>query len=88
MTDSTTESFRYRFDADVSPSVAVVEAICQKDDNDPKSLPTLHDTLDPDALDSILESTSDGEMPIVVSFAYAGYSVTVGSHGVVTVDPI
>ena len=57
-------------------STAVVEAVAEEMGTDPKHLPeTLHEVIDPDALDALFEgrNSSDG----VVMFSYCGYSVTV-----------
>lgn len=63
-------------------SERVVEAVSARTRTDPLELPPLYDVLDPDALDALLATLSDGE----VSFPYAGYVVTVESSGAVHVD--
>lgn len=55
----------------------VVQAVATTTDTDPLELPTLYDAVDPDALASLVEGMSDGE----VVFAYAGCEVTVTYDG-------
>ena len=77
----------YRYDwADVSPSVAVVEALGTLTDRDPVDLPTLNEVIDSDALDAIFTDSTSGRTVTTVSFAYAGHSVTVVDDGTVVVD--
>lgn len=54
-------------------SVSIVEAIAERTERDVTELPQLYDCVDPDALESLVEGMSVGE----VSFCYAGYHVTV-----------
>ena len=77
----------YRYDwEDVPPSVAVVEALSDYTGLDPTDLPTLNDSIDPDALDALCSDTrSDRESP-TVSFAYADQTVTVLGDGTVILD--
>lgn len=44
--------------------------------------PTLYDVIDPEALETLVRSMSDGE----VSFTYGGHEVTVESDGTVRLD--
>lgn len=69
-------------------SERVVQAVAAADDVDPLELPPLFGAIDPDALDTLFEtsigadSPSDGE----VQFGYHGYSITVTADGDVTLD--
>lgn len=63
-------------------STDVVQTVAESTNNDPVDLPPLYETIDPDALDSILEETVDGW----VSFTYAGVEVTATSEGGVAVN--
>ncbi|MFW6382637.1 MAG: HalOD1 output domain-containing protein [Haloferacaceae archaeon] len=63
-------------------SVRVVEAVASATGRDELTLPPLYDAVDPDALDTLTEGTRDVE----ISFVYAGYEVTVGSDGEVTLE--
>lgn len=70
------------------PSVAVVETVAALTDSDPTALPHLHDYVDPDALNALVEgSAGDRGTDLRVSFTYDGIAVTVGSDGTVEVRP-
>ncbi len=64
---------------ELSASERVVRAVANHADADPLELPRLYDTVDPEALDAVVDALSDGE----VSFRYAGYAITVESSGTV-----
>lgn len=65
-----------------SPSVAVVERVAALDDVDPTELEPLFETIDPEALDGLVESTTDSEESgLQVRFEYQGYEVTVTADG-------
>ena len=88
--DSERREYRARYDPEaVAPSVAVIDVVRTvfDDERDPRPL---YEVVDPDALDSLLESRSnrDRRDPISVSFPYAGVRVTVTSDGRITVRPI
>ncbi|SFC56178.1 hypothetical protein SAMN05444422_110124 [Halobiforma haloterrestris] len=64
------------------PSQRVVTKIAEADDVEPATLePPLYSTIDPDALDALVES---GDADTTVSFAYHGYEVRVDGTGEVT----
>lgn len=71
-----------------NPSHEVISAVAAADDVDPKALdPPLHDVLDVEALDRLLDWASDHrDNALVVSFEYAGYQVTVSRDGRVELD--
>lgn len=77
-------SKRYDWD-DVSPVVGVIKAVSDAEDVDTDAVPILAETLDPESLNDLCTSASDSN-PVTVSFAHAGYDVTVRSDGRVTVD--
>ena len=60
----------------------IVRRVATATDSDPLELPPLYEAIDPDTLDSLVEGMADGEL----SFAYAGYQVSVDSVGTVSVD--
>lgn len=60
-------------------SERVVRSVADNTNTDPLELPPLFDTVDPDALDALVRSLSDGEL----TFTYAGCAVTVDSTGAV-----
>lgn len=70
---------------DRTPSEAVVDAVAEAEGADPTTLPPLFDAVDPDALDSLFETTSvaPAASTAQVTFSYAGYEVTVEADGAV-----
>lgn len=56
-----------------SPSEAVVLVVAEAADTDPMELHSLHDVIDPDALDAIFQHRPSG----TITFEYSGYIVTV-----------
>lgn len=64
--------------------VAVVEEVASHEGEAPTDLPSLYDSIDTDALNSIVESMADEAGSI--QFPYAGYVVTVDSDGLVSVE--
>ena len=80
--------YRAEYDPETkAPSVAVVDVVERVCDEDPAE--PLYAVVDPDALDSLLESrsTRDRRGPPSVSFPYAGARVTVTADGRITVRP-
>lgn len=65
-----------------SVSEQVVQTVANRSTTGALDLPPLFDTLDPDALDTLIQEMDEGE----VSFDYAGYNITVNTQGVVEVD--
>lgn len=58
-------------------SEQVIEAIAAETEMNPMDLPLLYEALDPDALDALIKTLSDGE----ITFQYAEFTVTVQSTG-------
>jgi hypothetical protein len=57
------------------PSTRVVQAVAEASNQSAQELnPTLHDVVDPDALDALMANTGT---PVTVSFSYAGFDVRV-----------
>lgn len=66
------------------PSIAVIEHVAEHEGIDPLELsPPLHDVIDPDALDRLCAGT---ETSGLVAFSYCGYTVTVTTDGVVSLE--
>lgn len=63
-------------------SERVIHAVAIEIGTDPGDLPLLYETIDPDALDALVETLTDGK----VIFQYAGFAVTVESTGVIKLD--
>ncbi len=77
---------RYEWD-EVPPSVTVVETVSDATGVNAIELPTLNDTIDTDALDSLFNGVTRGTEGLTVSFVYADCEVTVLADGTVIVDP-
>lgn len=56
-----------------TPSEALVIEIAEQTDEEPTALPPLYETIDPDALDALVQRTESAN----VTFEYAGHEVTV-----------
>lgn len=65
--------------AESVPSEDVVQTVAAREGADPTSLDPLYEAIDPDALDSAVDSGA------VVSFEYEGYEITV-DEGTVTIE--
>jgi hypothetical protein len=66
------------------PSRSVIEAVADATERDPTDLDPLYETIDPDALDAIFESTADRYRPsskTCVSFRFEGCEVAVHADG-------
>ncbi|MDR9431077.1 MAG: HalOD1 output domain-containing protein [Natronomonas sp.] len=63
-------------------SERIVRTVATEADSDPVELPPLYDAIDPDALDALVDRMSNG----TVSFAYAGYEVTVRGDESIDLD--
>lgn len=64
--------------------VRVPEAVAEVTGTDPKELPPLYDRIEPEALDTLVNSMPHGE----VAFEYASCSVSVESNGAIQIDPL
>lgn len=62
-----------------SPSERIIQSVAEQTNTDPLELPLLYDTIDPDALDALLNRLEGCE----IQFQYAGQTVCVESDGVV-----
>lgn len=68
-------------DVDTSVSKQVIQTVADRSATDELDLPPLFDTLDPESLDTLIREMEEG----MVSFDYAGYTVTVKKNGAVDV---
>ena len=70
--------------AGVEPTTGerVVEAVAAASECDVVELPPLYESIDPDALDALVDSMANG----YISFTYADHRVTVDSDETVSVD--
>lgn len=83
MADELGTEHRTRYDAEDGDSVttSVVVSVAAVSGAEPTALPPLQRTLDTDALEAVLGSAREADTELVVTFAYAGFHVTVGSCG-------
>ena len=74
-------------DPDVAPSVGVVRTIASLAGDDAIELPSLYDSIDPDALDSLFDHADrqDGAS-VRLSFSYAAHRVTVCADGTIEAE--
>lgn len=63
-------------------SEQVVETVATSRNTEPTDLPLLYEILDPEALDTIVRTMTDGK----ICFEYAGHAVTVQSDGTVNIS--
>lgn len=63
-------------------SERVIREVATAANRDALELPILRDAIEPDALNALVDRMVDGE----VTFAYAGYDVTVTSDETITVE--
>lgn len=87
--DDTPERYRTEWTRAPSVSMAVVEAVATVRGADPIDLTPLNDTIDPDALDALFESsrTRPGTGVQEISFRYGDREVTVRGTGELVVGP-
>lgn len=73
---------------DGKPSLSVVERIATLEETDPIALPPLYDAIDPEALDSLVASstTGDSRPPAEIRFTYCGYDVLVERDGTIAIS--
>jgi hypothetical protein len=72
---------------DVPVSVGLVRAVAAVDGRSPGELPALHESVDATSLEALLDDDSDTDAGVkTITFAYAGYDVTVRSDGHVTIQ--
>ena len=77
---------RTQFDQAKTPaSMAVIATLGEAMDTDPIELTPLHSTVDPDALDALVQVRNGTHGDIHVTFTHEGHAITVHSYGVVTI---
>lgn len=80
------DAYRGTFDTDdVNASTVIVEAIAGIDHRDPMDLEPLYDSIDTDALDSIVANAD--RAAVSVSFVAENYRVTVHGDGSYEIEP-
>jgi len=82
------EAIRAQFEwASTAPSTAVIETVAIALDREPTTIEPLYESIDPDALDALLQpnGSSAAANGVTVSFVVADRQVTVHSRGDVVV---
>ena len=70
----------------LAPSLAVVQRVANREGVDPTELSPLHDSIDPDALDSLVDGSLGDAADFELEFTYCGYTITVTGEGVIHLD--
>lgn len=86
-----TDTYRATFDnADITPSIAVVEVMATVLERDATEMPSLAEVIDPEALDQFLMTRSKEPhgSERTVEFTFVGHEVTILSCGLIKVQPI
>lgn len=65
-----------------SVTTRIVRTVADETDRDPLEMPALHDAVDPDGLEMLVEGMSEG----AIAFTYADRSITVRADGDVDVE--
>lgn len=65
-----------------SVTAQIIWTVADETNSDPLDLPALHDAVDPDSLEMLIEGMSEG----AIAFTYADRSITVRADGVVDVE--
>lgn len=74
---------------EVAPSRAIIEEVAAQEGVDPVDLDVpLFETIDPEALDTLVETADTGysDTTLLLEFTYYGYDVGVSSDGAVSVS--
>lgn len=88
--DPTTGGYYANHAAGKPASTVVPNAVAEITGRRVEELLPLQHTLDPDALDDLLDAgpVPGRSEPVEISFTYAGFEVTVDSSGVVVLEPL
>ncbi|MFC7134019.1 MULTISPECIES: HalOD1 output domain-containing protein [Salinibaculum] len=88
MTSENDTPYTDEFDWETTPpSTAVVEAVCTATDREVQDIDPLYESLDPDALDRLLEAEAARGADLQFEFLFSGTRVTVRADGQVIVVP-
>ncbi|WP_135854143.1 HalOD1 output domain-containing protein [Halorussus salinus] len=84
------ETHRVNYDpaSDAKPSHALVVGVADRAGVDPLELNPLHDAVDPELIDELVGEDGLPEVNGHVSFAYAGFDVTVYPSGLFELSPV
>ena len=70
----------------VPPSHAVVERVAALEGVEQTELTPLYGAIDPEALNTLVETGSNSDSALQIGFTYHGYDVTVTGNGTVYID--
>ena len=77
---------RTQFDQAKTPaSIAVIATLADIMDTDPAALNPLHSTVDPEALDTLVQGRNNTNGDIHITFTHEGYEIRVHSYGVISI---
>lgn len=74
----------YDVPSDVEPGVSIVEAVADAVGESPMALPPLHEAVDVDAMNALLNEASAGD-GVFLSLRYADHVVVIDGGGTITV---
>jgi hypothetical protein len=64
-----------------SPSRTIIHRISEVTDQNISQLPPLYETIDPDALDNLLNSIEGNDTFVSIEFTYAGEQISIDTDG-------
>lgn len=73
--------FQTKFEDSTSPSFTLIKALAAIKDTEPVELDPLSESVDPDALDTLIGTAEPQEGPLEVAFTIEGYYVRIQSNG-------
>lgn len=72
-----------------APATAVAETVADELGRDPAALSPVYEAVDPDALEALVDPAGPTDATdVVVSFPFAGFSVSVTGNGAVILRPV
>jgi len=79
---------RTQFDQETTPaSMAVIATLAEVMDTDPVELRPLYSTVDPEALDALVQVRDSTTGDIHITFTHEDHQIRVHSYGVITITP-
>lgn len=86
--DSKTEQYRADYDTlTVPPSLALASALSAAMEAEPTEIDPLYESIDPDALDSLVVHPTRSSEPITINLSVEHFEATISSDGVIHLDP-
>lgn len=81
-------AYEVSYERPYQPSLVVVTAVATVDGRDPIDLRPLHDVIDTDALDRLLEGAWRRSSSLQVAFSFEGFAVEFRAPGRVRLEPL